>query len=53
MKEVFSCENCGNHGNVVYKEQETRFPVEVLFCPFCGADLDIEETEEEDWEDDE
>ena len=47
-KEKFVCSECDGEGTISFKQQDTRFPVEVVFCPFCGADLDTGVEEDED-----
>jgi hypothetical protein len=48
-KEKFRCSECDGEGTVSFKQTDTRFPLEVVFCPFCSADLDtgVEEDEED------
>lgn len=43
----FDCENCGAHGKVSFKEGEYTTS-DVVFCPFCGADIYEEEDFDED-----
>ena len=42
VKEKFDCTNCGKHGTVAYKESDSRFEDSIVFCPFCGADLELQ-----------
>jgi len=43
----FDCENCGGHGKIIFKEGEITSE-EVVFCPFCGADIYTEEDFDEE-----
>ncbi len=42
------CEDCLADFEIKYNEQETNEP---SYCPFCGADLDYEWTDDEEEED--
>lgn len=47
-REKFVCSECDGEGSISFKQEDTRFKREVIFCPFCGSDLDNEVEEEED-----
>lgn len=46
-KEKFTCTECDGEGTISFKQEDTRFKREIAFCPFCSADLDVNEEEEE------
>jgi len=46
-----SCETCGNNCKITIKESEYAGLTDLVYCPFCGADISSEEeeiTEDED-----
>ena len=44
----FDCEACGAHGKVTFKEGDYQTS-DVVYCPFCGADIyEEDELDEED-----
>lgn len=49
-KETFVCPSCDGEGTLSYKQNDTRFEFELLFCPFCGSDLDRDVEPELDFE---
>lgn len=50
--ERFTCPECDGEGSISFKQDDTRFKREIIYCPFCSADLDLEEAEELDFEED-
>lgn len=43
----FDCESCGGHGKVTFKEGDYQTS-DVVYCPFCGADIYEADEPEED-----
>lgn len=43
----FDCDECGAHGKITFKEGELTTN-DVVYCPFCGADIYEEEILDED-----
>lgn len=44
----FDCESCGAHGKVTFRESEYQ-STDVVYCPFCGADIyEDDQLDEED-----
>ena len=48
------CNNCNSQFKVT-DETERDYEVELMYCPFCGSDIDDPDFEDEmiDWEEDE
>jgi len=46
------CNNCNSQFKVT-DQTEREYEVELMYCPFCGIELDIQEEEVEKWEDEE
>ena len=44
------CNNCNSDFKVV-DSTDREYEVDLLYCPFCGIELDIQEKESEEWED--
>lgn len=44
-EEIFFCTDCDSEFNVIKIDDEE---LEVMYCPFCGSDMAIEEDDEED-----
>lgn len=45
MNKTFTCDNCDAEFKIKHSLDESYY--EVMFCPFCGADIDEEEEEDE------
>ena len=43
MQENIDCYECGAHFTIKYSFEQDR----VVYCPFCGTDLPLEEDEDE------
>ena len=44
MQENIDCYECGAHFTIKYSFEQDR----VVYCPFCGTDLPLEEDEDDD-----
>lgn len=47
---LFDCENCGAHGKITWKETDEYSKGDIVYCPFCSADIyeDEQFTDEEE-----
>lgn len=45
---VFTCDSCGNSGKIVIKESELVNTTDLVYCPFCSADIYEPEFDEDD-----
>lgn len=45
---VFTCEHCGNSGKIIIKETELTKTTDLVYCPFCSADIYEPEFDEDD-----
>ena len=46
-KEDIDCYECGAQFTIKYSFEQEK----VVYCPFCGSDLPLDEEEEEDYDD--
>jgi uncharacterized protein CbrC (UPF0167 family) len=44
----FDCDSCGAHGSIKYKEDIQFKETEIVYCPFCGADISEDEVYDEE-----
>ena len=47
MKEDIDCYECGAQFTIKYSLEQEK----VVYCPFCGSDLPLDEEEEDDYDD--
>lgn len=49
---MFDCSECGAHGKIVFRENREFQTEDVVYCPFCGADISGDSEEDEEDSDD-
>ena len=49
-RKFFDCEECGTHGKIVFKEKNELSSKDIAFCPACGADINEEYDDDEDFD---